>query len=273
MKKNIRFSAIVLAVISLLMSGLFSAPASATGSQAPVYIPLWMQPNTVIVYDSNLDYEIVQGGELSASDLIGREDIEAVGLTTTDPAMLAKPNIKVVYEQHGFYQNHYYPDINGEYQLHPPARTRNNTGYLAPGESTGNYGGYNNYDTQTYQYNQLTRNPGGNIINGMGRITYYTGTTGDHVNPLVKYDCATRKFDCDVPAGTLVTAKNIYTSPIKSQVFSKQDCGLLANAILDIWVNTSDSTKQAIKELTTSGGLDNVYSGYITLTAPAPSEG
>jgi hypothetical protein len=69
---------------------------------AAVYISLWMQPNTVIVFDSNLDYVIVQGGELSASDIIGREGIKAVGLTTTDPGMLAQPNTKVEYEQHGF---------------------------------------------------------------------------------------------------------------------------------------------------------------------------
>jgi hypothetical protein len=270
MKKNVRFSAIALAVISLVMSSLFSfsVSANATDSQAAVYIPLWMQPNTVIVFDSNLDYVIVQGGELSASDIIGREDIKAVGLTTTDPGMLAQPNTKVEYEQHGFFQNIYFLGTDGEYHLSPPeARIKLNTGILDPGETTGNYGRYYNYDTQAYQYNQLTRSSGsGSTISGTGRITYYTDTTGDHSNTLVKYDCAAKMYECDVASDKAITAKNTYTTPVKSRVFYKEDCGALPSAILDIWVNTSDSTKQAIRDITTSGGLDNVYSASIQLT-------
>jgi hypothetical protein len=85
-----------------------------------VCIPLWMQPNTVIIYDNNLNYTIIEGGELSEADLIGRDDIASIGLT--DPELLAKPNTKVAYEQHGFFQNIYYliPGTKDEYRLSPP---------------------------------------------------------------------------------------------------------------------------------------------------------
>jgi hypothetical protein len=269
MKKNIRFSAIVLAVISSFVFSMLSLSARATGSQAPVYTPLWMQPYTVIVYDSNLDYTIIQGGELSASDLIGREDIAMVGLTTTDPEMLAEPNTKVEYDLHGFHQNTYYlvPGTVDDYQLSPPAALsrRYDTGGIAQ-NTTYSYGSYLNCDTQQNQLNVLTRAI--TTITGSGRITYYYNVTGDHSNTFMKYDCAAKQDYCDVPTGTSVLVKNTYTSPNKSQTFYKQDCGGLPRAILDIWNHPTDSTKQPIKEITTNGTLDNVYSGAISLTVP-----
>jgi hypothetical protein len=107
-------------------------------------------------------------------------------------------------------------------------------------------------------------------ISGSGRITFYydDDNIGDHDNTLVEYDCATKMYYCDVPTGTIVQAKNTYTSPNKSQNFSKQDCGGLPSAILDIWCHPTDSTKQPIKEITTNGTKDNVYSASIYLTVP-----
>jgi hypothetical protein len=94
--------------------------ASSTDVQ---YVPLWMQPNTVIVYDDSLKYTVVSGGELTEEEISGREDILTIGLTTTDPEMIAEPNIKVEYDLHGFIQNIYYPvpGKTGEYQLSKPS--------------------------------------------------------------------------------------------------------------------------------------------------------
>jgi len=265
----------ILSVIAafMLCTALFTGNVTALGvgnntASRIVYIPLWMQPNTVIVFDGNLNYTVIQGGELSAADLVGRWDIALVGLTTTDPGFLAEPNTKVEYDLHGFHQNTYYqvPGTLGEYRLSPPQTYRNGTGYLDKNQTTGDYGQYTNYDTQTLQYNCLTRG-NNNTITGTGRITYYYGTTGDHSNNLKKYDCATKMYSCDVASNTAVTAKNTYTNPNKSKTFYKQDCGSLPSAILDIWCGTSssDTSNQAIKEITTNGTLDNVYSGYISL--------
>jgi hypothetical protein len=265
----------ILSIIAvfILCTSLFTGNVMALGVghntvSHVVYIPLWMQPNTIIVYDDNLNYTIIQGGELSDADLVGRTDIELLGLTTTDPGFLAKPNTKVEYDLHGFHQNTFYqvPGTLGEYRLSPPVLYRNGTGVLANGSNSGDYGQYTNYDTQTKQYNYLSRS--GSTITGTGRITYYYGSTGDHSNTLKKYDCATKMYSCDVTSGTAVTAKNTYTNPNKSKTFYKQDCGSLPSAILDIWCGTSssDTSNQAIKDITSGGGLDNVYSGYISLS-------
>lgn len=99
-----------------------SSAAESLPAQDAVYVPTWMQPYTVIVYDDELNYTIIQGGELIAEDIEGREDIAAVGLESQDPDMIAKPNIKVEYDLHGFIQNIYYPVPGqpGEYQLQDP---------------------------------------------------------------------------------------------------------------------------------------------------------
>lgn len=253
----------ILAILALLFT---FAAFPATGipvaqAQPGIYIPLWMQPNTVIVYDANLNYTVIQGGELSADDLVGRWDIEAVGLTSNVPDMLARPNIKVEYDLHGFHQNIYYPKPGspGEYQLSNPIRSRYLSGIMADGTSTGDYGRYMNYDTGSYQYNRLTRS--GDVITGTGRITFFTGPLGEAgTHTLVKYDCATKMKVADIKGGTTITAENTYAD--KSRTFKKWDVGSLNTAILDIW---SDSNYNAITELSTTGIVDNVYSGYVSI--------
>ena len=66
----------------------------------------------------------------------------------------------------------------------------------------------------------------------------------------------------DVKGGTEITATNTYAN--KTQKYKKYDVGLLPKAILDIW---SDSTHNPIKKITTSGKVDNVYSGKIKHSA------
>ncbi|MDR2044805.1 MAG: hypothetical protein LBQ15_10690 [Clostridium sp.] len=254
----------------ILGTALCPGSAAALGVEA-VYVPRWMQPDTVIVYDDDLNYTVVRGGELSKADLVGRWDIALTGLTTTDPGLRAEPDTKVEYDLHGFCSNIYYlvPGTSDEYRLSPPQAEGSGTGYLPNGGSTGDYGQYTNQDTQTQQHNRLSRS--WSTISGTGRITYSYGTTDGHGNALEKYDCVVKKYVCDVETGTVVTVKNTYTSPQKARAFYKQDCGMLTGAILDIWCGTGsgDTGNQAIKDLTTDGTLDNVYSASILLTVPS----
>ncbi|WP_147289881.1 hypothetical protein [Anaerosacchariphilus polymeriproducens] len=105
----------------------------------------------------------------------------------------------------------------------------------------------------------MKSNSTSNIMTGTGRITYFTGAIGDHNNSLKLYDCATKISVDDVSSGTKVTATNTYKN--KTQYFYKQSCGSLPSAILDIW---TDGTTYPIKDITTGGTLDNVYSAKIT---------
>ena len=271
LKISIKIIIAIMLSIAIITGNITAMEAENNEISKNVYIPLWMKPNTVIVYDNNLNYKIIQGGELSDADLIGRDDIASIGLTTTDLEYLAEPNIKVEYDLHGFYQNTYYPAPgeakNNVYQLSPTNKNRSGTGVLADGATTGNYGQYMNYDTYKNQYNCLSRS--GSLIDGTGRITYYFGTDGDYdTSPgkpykLKKYDCATKMMVADVSSGTVVLAINTYNA--KLGTYYKQDIGTLSIAILDIWCgkNSSDTANQAINNLTSSGGLDNIYSGQV----------
>ena len=269
--KTKRFLAFILTIAVIIVMTNFNliAEASVSKTLKDIYIPLWMQPDTVIIYDENVNYTIIKGGELSEDEIAGREDIAVIGLINTEPGFIAEPNTKIEYDKYGFHQNTYYlwPGAKNDYRLSPPSLKRNGTGYLAMNTTTGNYGLYMNHDTKQNQYNNLSR-LSNNTITGTGKITYYYGVTGDQSNALKKYDCATRKYDCDVPGGTAVTATNKYTSPNKSQTYYKWDCGGLSSAILDIWCGTSsgNTSNQAIRDISTNGDLENVYSGHITLT-------
>lgn len=81
------------------------------------YYPQWMQPNTYIIYDENCVPTIIEGGELTPKDLIGRDDIISVGF---DHSIKAEPNTKAEYDLHGFIQNIYYLWPDGSYNLAPP---------------------------------------------------------------------------------------------------------------------------------------------------------
>lgn len=230
-------------------------------TQGNIYIPLWMQPNTVIVYNASLRYEISQGGELTADDIIGRDDISVMGLTSTEQEMIAQPNIKVEYDLHGFIQNIYYPDPFNprSYQLSNPVKSKVTNKILDDGESV-TYGSYINYD-YSGRKDSCTLKRIGNTITGTGRITFFTGTTGSAGTTLKAYDCATQMDYCNVKSGTSVTATNIFKN--KKQTYKKYDVGSLPSAILDIW---SDSTVNPITDITNNGTVDNVYTAAISLT-------
>ena len=83
-----------------------------------VYIPLWMEPYSVVYYDADLNRTIAEGGDLTEEEIDSREDIRAVGMYGDE---LAEPDTKVEYDLHGFIQNVYYKTDDGAgYQLAPP---------------------------------------------------------------------------------------------------------------------------------------------------------
>lgn len=108
----------ILSLITAVM--LILSFSTIVYAKKAVYVPTWMQPYTVIVFDESLNYKVLQGGELTKTEKESREDIKAVG-DDTSFEMLAFPDIKAEYDAHGFIQNIYYPVSGkpGEYQLDP----------------------------------------------------------------------------------------------------------------------------------------------------------
>ena len=255
-------------IIMMIMIGVIISSttvyANDNGTDNEVYMPTWMKPNSVIFYDYNLNCKIIEGGQLEYRDIVGRDDIETIGYKDYSTEMIATPNTKVVYDEHGFIQNIYnlVPGTTNEYQLSIVSKARVKSGIMKAGESI-EYGEYYNYDTGKKQKCKLRRSADGKKITGTGRITYYTGEYGEAgTHKLVAYDCATKIEKDDVKGGTEVVAENTYAK--KTQKYKKNDVGSLPKAILDIW---SNSKTNPIKDITTSGKVDNVYSGKITHAA------
>ena len=85
-----------------------------TGSKV-VYIPMWMQDNSVVYYDADLNRTVESGGDLTEEEINSREDIDPENMYT----IAAEPNTKVEYDLHGFIQNIYYRGGDGKYYLDP----------------------------------------------------------------------------------------------------------------------------------------------------------
>lgn len=264
MKKTKNFVAFVLALIMLCSCSIVAF--ANTNENDVEYIPLWMEPYSVVVYDEKGLPTVIEGGELSEEEIVDREDIAAVGLIDPSPDMIITPNTKVEYDLHGFIQNIYYlvPGTTDQYQLSNPIHSRVGTEIMNAGESV-SYGSYYNPYTQTYQKCKLTCVKGSpyNTIIGTGRITFFTGTMGEGgTHTLESGDCATKMDYADVKAGTRVLATNEDTGA--SRYFYKYDVGNLPSAILDVW---SDSSSNPITDITTNGRVDNVYNASIELSA------
>lgn len=258
MKKVI---ALILTIVSIFS---FSVFANANEIDESLYIPLWMEPNSVVKYDANANPIVLEGGFLSSEEIENNADIQEIGYVDPRPILLITPNIKVEYDQYGFMQNIYYliPGTTSEYQLSNPNKPRADSGMHILDLGSYTYGRYKNPYTGEYQYNTLFVQDASPYpkIKGNGRITFFTGPygDGDFTRPLRAYDCATLMYYDDVRAGTAVIAKNKDTNA--SCVFYKHDVGSLPQAILDIW---SNDTINPITEITTSGGIDNVYNASI----------
>lgn len=259
MKKTKKIVALLLALCTICLSAIVTF--ADVSKEETKYIPLWMKPYTVVVYDANGNPTITKGGELTPSEIAGREDIADIGLICKSPNMIVVPNTKVEYDLHGFLTNIYYlvPGTQSEYQLSNPIRTRVRSGIMDDGTSYVYPATYKNFDTGKREHCSLERN--GGYITGKGRITFFTGEAGAAGTHIFEAgDCATKEYYADVKDGTKVTAKNIING--KSHDYYKYDVGSMPNAILDIW---SDDTVNPITEISTNGKIDNVYSATIRL--------
>ena len=85
-----------------------------TGTKV-VYIPMWMQDNSVVYYDADLNRTVESGGDLTEEEINSREDIDPTEMYSIP----AEPNTKVEYDLHGFIQNIYYRGGDGKYYLDP----------------------------------------------------------------------------------------------------------------------------------------------------------
>ena len=94
-----------------------SQGSDAQDGQKIVYIPAWMENYSVVYYDKDLNRTIEQGGDLTEEEIAGREDIDPEQMYGT---LIAEPNTRVEYDLHGFIQNIYYLNEDGEYQLERP---------------------------------------------------------------------------------------------------------------------------------------------------------
>lgn len=111
-------------ILMLLAAMLLALSLTACGKQTEedagkvVYVPMWMEPYSVVYYDADLNRTVAEGGDLTEEEIDSREDIRAVGMYGDE---LAEPDTKVEYDLHGFIQNVYYKTDDGtDYQLAPP---------------------------------------------------------------------------------------------------------------------------------------------------------
>ncbi len=88
--------------------------------------PVWMQPNTTIIYDENGKPEIIEGGVLTEEDCAENEMYSEIGfIYPNDKIYRIKPNTKVEYFKDGFIQNIYFRWPDGSYNLSPLSQTEN----------------------------------------------------------------------------------------------------------------------------------------------------
>ena len=78
----------------MLVAAVLALALTACGRQEDtgkvVYIPLWMEPYSVVYYDADLNRTIAEGGDLTEEEIDSREDIRAVGMYGDE---LAEPEI------------------------------------------------------------------------------------------------------------------------------------------------------------------------------------
>lgn len=97
------------------VEGISQTQEGEQGGAKVVYIPTWMQDNSVVYYDAHLNRTVESGGDLTEEEVNSREDIDPAEMYTIP----AEPNTKVEYDLHGFIQNVYYRGGDGAYYLDP----------------------------------------------------------------------------------------------------------------------------------------------------------
>ncbi|MGB9666859.1 MAG: hypothetical protein ACPL2N_06080 [Candidatus Cryosericum sp.] len=233
-------------------------------------VPQRMMPGSVIIYDDQLQAKVIQGGYVkdgSTPILDTRTTImrglEAVtitadmspderataewenrlvndfktqilknGIQATQPySPTIYPGMKVVYnESDGYIDNVYYPDATepSGYSIHnvPVNNSDSTATMLAATPVLGQpYGAHSNVINFQYADDSFL---------GVGRATYFTGTTGNRGNTLRNYDCATQiDLDYSKVGDKNVTIRNLNTNQVFT--FHQADVGGLPDAVIDIW--------------------------------------
>ncbi len=251
-------------------------------------VPQKMMPGSVIIYDDQLQAKVIQGGyvkgdftPISDTRTTILRGLEAVTITAD-----MSPDERATVEWENRLVNGFKAEIlkNGIQATQPYSPTIypgmkvvydensgdiNNIYYLDPKEPSG-YSIHNvpvnsNDSTAT----TLTTTPvlgqpygaHGNVINfqysddsflGLGRATYFTGTTGNRSNILKNYDCATQiNLDYSKVGDKNVTIRNLNTNQVFT--FHQADVGGLPDAAIDIW---------GLSNLHTLAGRTDVTSVY-----------
>lgn len=222
-----------LTISNLLLASLFSmSNVHATGVSN---IPDYMAPNTIIEYINDEEYKIIQGGEYVGTPTYDNcfilEAKAKANVSENQIIQMEKPcpnkGTKVYYNDDGSLK-----DIQLKTNISTYASNKCpncGTTYLARGTKLKpnqwfQWGGQYGND------NFLEVDENGNV-NGYGRFTNFTDSTGETGNTLKKGDVATR-YHVDNPAhGTKLKCEaNGYV-----RTMTKRDVGCLPNAVLDIW--------------------------------------
>lgn len=273
MLKSKKLNSIVLTAVMMLSiscSGVL-AKGTDTSKKGEVLIPTYMQPGTVIIYDDNLDYTIISGGEptgpapepyvapepLPAPSDWSQEEIDQYNyenkrielakeaIRNGDPSVVhelppvAKPGLKVTYGGDGIRMHIYYPDSKGGYTLRNPDLVPN----AFATNSVYQIAVWGTAYTCILTYDDID-----DSVVGTGRFTCFDDVTGDHDNPLQLGDCATKEAYDNIASNTVVHARNLDTDQVHT--YTKNDRGAMQDAVLDIW-----------KE-----GIDWIGGNYSTLT-------
>lgn len=243
--------------ISMLLAGImvFSFGYFEVMAEGDVQIPYYMQPHTVIVYNDDLSYTILEGGEaeepmpeinvaepMPANPEWSQEEIEQYNYETNiideakqaiesgspevvyEEPFKARSGLKVVYDSEGFIMNVYYPNPNmpSGYSLSDPkfvpAPTTRTLTTIAV------WGSFEN----TLVYDDID-----DSVTGTGRFTSFGDAIGDHDNYLQNGDCATKQAYDNIASGTEVHARNLDTN--QDYYYIKNDNGGMPDAVLDIW--------------------------------------
>ncbi|MCL2109802.1 MAG: hypothetical protein FWH20_10710 [Oscillospiraceae bacterium] len=124
--------------VTFTVSGV-TAPANDAGADAgdvqsildevyqaeDEFLPLWMQPDTVVIYDGDMGVSFEQGGKLTAADLEADPAQAAIiadlPIWSVDEReeIRIQPFTRVSYDLHGFLGDVQYMNEDGEYRLDP----------------------------------------------------------------------------------------------------------------------------------------------------------
>ena len=248
--KYIRKTIIACLILLALTLSVFAAGSTPVKRMT---LPQKMLPGTVVIYNSNLEPQILKGGyanSLSSFSPASRnprnwnttsysqvelqsalEQYQAIasGKVASVPLPLVCDGAKVIYDSiTGDINNIYYPDPQDPtgYSIHNAPQEPAVAGQKSSnGQVTWSWGAHNN---------TLTYRPSSDSFLGVGRATYFVGTYGSRDNILKAYDCATKMaYDYSKVGDQDVQIRNLDTDEVFT--YHQADVGGLPDAIIDIW--------------------------------------